>query len=81
MPIPFNLLCHEWNGGVAQFRKRFDDVLHMPWTRQLPFAGQRREVGAVRFGEDPVRWREDGGGVDPSRVRIGDGAAEGKIKT
>ena len=76
MPIPFNLLCKKRNGGVAQFRKRFDDVLHMPWTRQLPFAGQWREVGAVRFGEDPVRWREDGGGVDPTRVWIGDGTAK-----
>ena len=76
MPIPFNLLCHEWNGGVAQFRKRFDDVLHMPWTRQLPFAGQWREVGTVRFRQDSVRWREDGGGVDPTGVRIGDGAAK-----
>ena len=76
MPIPFYLLCHERNGGVAQFRKRFDDELHMPWPRQLPFAGQRREIGAVCFGEDSVGWRENSGGVDASRIRIGYGAAE-----
>ena len=80
MPILFNLLCKKRNGNMAEFRQCFKNILHMPWPRQLPFAGQRREVGAVCFREDSVGWCENGGGVDASRIWIGDGAAEGKIK-
>ena len=65
---------------MPQGGKRFHHKLDMPWARQLPFARQRREIGAVRFRQDPVERRENGGGVDSSRIRIGDGATEGKIK-
>ena len=80
MPVLFNLLGHERSGNMPQGGKRFHHVLDMPWPRQLPFAGQRREVGAVCFGEDSVGWRENGSGVDSTCIWIGDRTAEGKIK-
>ncbi len=80
VPVLLNLLCKKRNGNVAEFRQCFKNILYMPRPRQLPFAGQRREVGAVCFRKNSIGRRKDGSGVNASRIWIGDGPTEGKIK-
>ena len=62
---------------MAEFRQRFEYVLYVPRAGELALDGQGGEVWAVRFREDSVLRREDGGGMDAAGIGVGNGSAEG----